>query len=67
MYLPLMVFENQPGVAIRKEIFRRRGMIEHATVRRPAPSITSFANAQLDQVLGRVLGSADLDKRLEIN
>lgn len=65
-YLPLMVFENQPGVAIRKEIFRRRGMIENATVRGPAPPITAFANGQLDQVLDRVLGAVDLSQRLEV-
>ena len=64
-YLPLMVFENQPGVAIRKEIFRRRGMIEHATVRGPAPSINAAASAQLDDVLRRMLGTADLTGRIE--
>src|SRR5581483_7051780 len=26
-YLPLIVFEQQPGVAIRKEILRRRGLL----------------------------------------
>jgi 4-hydroxy-tetrahydrodipicolinate synthase len=37
--LPLLVFEGQPklGVAIRKEILRRRELIEHATVRHPGP------------------------------
>lgn len=40
-YLPLLVFEGQPGVglAIRKEILRRRGLIEHAAVRQPGPRI----------------------------
>lgn len=40
-YLPLLVFEGQPkiGVAIRKEILRRRGLIETALVRQPGPQL----------------------------
>ena len=40
-YLPLMVFEGQPGVglAIGKEILRRRGFTDCAAVRHPGPSI----------------------------
>lgn len=37
-WLPLAVFENQPGIglAIRKEILRRRGLLASADVRPPA-------------------------------
>ena len=35
-YLPLMVFEQQPGVAVRKELYRMRGLVESAHVRHPA-------------------------------
>ena len=40
-YLPLMVFEGQPGVglAIGKEILRRRGFTDCAAVRHSGPSI----------------------------
>ena len=54
--LPLMVFEAQPGagVALRKEILRRRGAIAHATVRQPAPKPDAFSLAALDQLLSRI-------------
>jgi 4-hydroxy-tetrahydrodipicolinate synthase len=51
--LPLMVFEAQPGagVALRKEILRRRGAIAHGTVRQPAPTPDAFALQLLDDLL----------------
>lgn len=51
--LPLMVFEAQPGagVALRKEILRRRGAIAHATVRQPAPVPDAFSLELLDSIL----------------
>ncbi len=51
--LPLMVFEAQPGagVALRKEILRRRGAIAHATVRQPAPIPDAFALSLLDDLM----------------
>jgi 4-hydroxy-tetrahydrodipicolinate synthase len=54
--LPLMVFEAQPGagVALRKEILRRRGAIAHATVRQPAPTPDRFALALLDDLMESV-------------
>jgi 4-hydroxy-tetrahydrodipicolinate synthase len=54
--LPLMVFEAQPGagVALRKEILRRRGAIAHATVRQPAPKPGAFALGLLDDLMTSV-------------
>lgn len=54
--LPLMVFEAQPGagVALRKEILRRRKAIAHGTVRQPAPTPDRFAMALLDDLLESV-------------
>jgi 4-hydroxy-tetrahydrodipicolinate synthase len=37
-FLPLIVFEQQPGVAVRKEIFRLRGLITSSHVRHPGRS-----------------------------
>lgn len=65
-YLPLIVFENQPGVAVRKEIFRRRGFIAHGAVRAPGAGLAPHAAQQLDDVLRRVLGGADLRAPLEV-
>lgn len=52
-YLPLLTFEGQPklGVAIRKEILRRRGLIDHATVRRPGPSLDPGTAEDLGETL----------------
>ena len=49
-WLPLVNFEAQPGVglALRKEILRRRGVIREALVRAPAPTLP----ARLDALLG---------------
>lgn len=51
--LPLIAFEAQPaiGVPLRKEILRRRGVIAHATVRAPAPSLDPATLAELDRLL----------------
>ncbi len=56
--LPLMVFEAQPGagVALRKEILRRRGALAHATVRQPAAKPDAFSMAQLERLLGEYEG-----------
>lgn len=53
--LPLMVFEAQPGagVALRKELLKRRGAIAHATVRQPAPLPDMLSLRQLDDLLAR--------------
>ncbi len=49
----LMRFEFQEGigVAIRKEVLRRRGAIAHATVRQPAPALDASTREALDRVL----------------
>jgi 4-hydroxy-tetrahydrodipicolinate synthase len=51
--LPLLVFEGQPklGVAIRKEILRRRGLIDHATVRHPGPTLDEGTAADLTETM----------------
>jgi 4-hydroxy-tetrahydrodipicolinate synthase len=53
IYLPLVRYETQPGVALawRKEILRRRGAIAHATVRQPAPALDDVTLRELDALL----------------
>ena len=65
-YLPLIVFENQPGVAIRKEIFRRRGLIAHSVVRAPGAGISPAAALQLDELLKRTFGERDIGERFDM-
>ena len=58
-YLPLINFEGQPkiGVAIRKEILRQRGMIAHATVRQPGPTL----DPKVIEALAEVLATVEID------
>jgi len=55
-YLPLLSHENQSqwGVAVRKEILRRRGAIRHATMRQPGPRLTARDQADIDLLLRRL-------------
>ena len=59
-YLPIVRLEQQPGagLALRKEILRRRGAIASAATRAPGPSLTDADRADLDVLMAR------LDKRL---
>lgn len=50
-YLPLIVFEQQPGLAIRKEILRQRGLLTSNRVRHPGATIDPATKDQLDQLL----------------
>jgi 4-hydroxy-tetrahydrodipicolinate synthase len=52
-YLPLLVFEGQPGVglAVRKELLRQRGLINHAAVRHPGPRIDQGILDDLEETL----------------
>ncbi|HSF95863.1 MAG TPA: dihydrodipicolinate synthase family protein, partial [Thermohalobaculum sp.] len=59
-YLPLVRHEQQPGLglAIRKEVLRRRGVIACARTRAPGPSLTAADQAELTRLVER------LEKRL---
>jgi 4-hydroxy-tetrahydrodipicolinate synthase len=59
-FLPLIVFEQQPGVAIRKEIFRLRGLISSSRVRHPGASINPETAAQLRALIDWTLPGADM-------
>lgn len=65
-YLPLIVFEQQPGVAIRKEILRRRGLVASNRVRHPGGTIDAGTTDQLARLLDATFGGADLTKPLTI-
>jgi 4-hydroxy-tetrahydrodipicolinate synthase len=55
VYLPLVRHE-QPGfgLAVRKEILRRRGVIRSAAVRAPGPRLDGLDVAELDRLLSRL-------------
>lgn len=61
LYLPLLRHEQQPGfgLAVRKEILRRRGFIASSFVRAPGPKLTRTDLNELDRLMTR------LDERLK--
>jgi 4-hydroxy-tetrahydrodipicolinate synthase len=65
-FLPLIVFEQQPGVAVRKEIFRRRGLLTSNRVRHPGAALAPSALAQLDSLLSWIPGNSDLGAPLVV-
>jgi 4-hydroxy-tetrahydrodipicolinate synthase len=54
-YLPLVRHEQQAGIglAVRKEILRRRGLIRSAQVRAPGPALDPDDHEELTQLLKR--------------
>lgn len=55
-YLPLVRHEQQPGfgLAVRKELLRRNGVIASARTRAPGPSLDVTDRAELDNLLARL-------------
>jgi 4-hydroxy-tetrahydrodipicolinate synthase len=54
-YLPMMRYESQPGLglAIRKYTLARQGLIAHSTLRKPGPSLSAAAKAEIDAIADR--------------
>ncbi len=55
-HLPLLRYEQQPavGLAVRKYVMARRGIIASAAQREPAGSLTAAAKAEVEYLLGRL-------------
>ncbi|MEO8005752.1 MAG: dihydrodipicolinate synthase family protein [Betaproteobacteria bacterium] len=65
-FLPLIVFEQQPGVAVRKEILRLRGAISSNTVRRPGAALNPMTADQLRLLLDSMFPGQDLSRPISI-
>lgn len=65
-FLPLIVFEQQPGVAIRKEILRLRGAITSSRVRHPGAQLLPATGAQLRTLLDAALPGQDLTRPVRV-
>lgn len=65
-FLPLIVFEQQPGVAVRKELLRRRGLLSSGAVRHPGAGLAPAAARGLDEVLAWTMPGADLTRALDV-
>lgn len=63
-HLPLLRYEQQPGVglAVRKYVLMRRGLLTSAAQRKPAAAMSAQARAEVDHLLSRL---AQHDKRAE--
>jgi 4-hydroxy-tetrahydrodipicolinate synthase len=55
-HLPLMRYEQQPGVglAVRKYLLHKRGVIASQTQRKPASALSASARAEVDYLLCRL-------------
>ncbi|MEY2717613.1 MAG: hypothetical protein RL539_645 [Pseudomonadota bacterium] len=58
-HLPLLRYEQQPGIglAVRKYIMMRRGILSSDAQRRPASSLSALARAETDYLLARLARS----------
>ena len=61
-FASLIVFEQQPGLAVRKEVLRLRGLIACNRVRHPGATIAPGAAASLAALIKRTLPTADIMK-----
>ncbi len=68
-FLPLIVFEQQPGVGVRKEVYRLRGLMDDTYVRHPGNGCTKDVREQLELLIKNtfVRPGMDLTKRVEVN
>jgi 4-hydroxy-tetrahydrodipicolinate synthase len=64
-HLPLIRYEQQPGpgLAVRKYVMMRRGIIASDTLRKPGAALTPAARAEVDYLLSRV---AQKDRRAKV-
>jgi 4-hydroxy-tetrahydrodipicolinate synthase len=55
-YLPVLYYEQPPGcgLAVRKEILRRRGAIASATFRPPGSTLGAADRAELERLRARL-------------
>ena len=56
VYLPMVRYEQQLGLglAIRKEILHRRGLLKSPKVRSPGPSLTELDHSELTRLMDRL-------------
>jgi 4-hydroxy-tetrahydrodipicolinate synthase len=64
-HLPLIRYEQQPGagLAVRKYVLQKRGVIASAAQRKPGAGISAIAKAEVDFLLARV---ARVDRRADL-
>jgi 4-hydroxy-tetrahydrodipicolinate synthase len=55
-HLPLLRYEQQPGVglAVRKYVLMKRGLLAHDAQRKPAAAMSAVARTEVDYLLARL-------------
>jgi 4-hydroxy-tetrahydrodipicolinate synthase len=55
-HLPLLRYDHQPGVglAVRKYVLVRRGVLSSPAMRKPAPAFSAESRADVDYLLARL-------------
>ena len=55
-HLPLVRYETQPGLGlgVRKYVLKKRGIIAHDTMRKPAPKLSPETIADVDWLMARI-------------
>jgi 4-hydroxy-tetrahydrodipicolinate synthase len=55
-HLPLLRYDHQPGVglAVRKYVLMRRGVLSSPAMRKPAPALSAESRAEVDYLLARL-------------
>ncbi len=55
-HLPLIRYEQQPGpgLAVRKYVMMKRGILGHDTLRKPGAALSAVARAEVDYLLSRI-------------
>jgi 4-hydroxy-tetrahydrodipicolinate synthase len=64
-HLPLIRYEQQPGIglAVRKYVLQKRGIIVSGAQRKPGSILTATAKSEVDYLLSRV---ARVDRRADL-
>jgi 4-hydroxy-tetrahydrodipicolinate synthase len=65
-FLPLIAFEQQPGVAVRKEVLRLRGLIGSSRSRHPGASIQPAVAEQLRALIAQTLPGVDITQPIAV-
>ncbi len=65
-FLPLIVFEQQPGVAVRKELLRRRGLLAEASVRHPGAALAQVSAHALSSLIDWVMPGVDITEPIDV-
>jgi 4-hydroxy-tetrahydrodipicolinate synthase len=65
-FLPLIVYEQHPGVAIRKELLKLRGAITNARVRSPGAQGTEDIKNTLKHIIKNTLQGTNLTKPVKL-